>query len=313
MITKHSNITIYTHNDLDGIGCAILAKMAFPNCTVKYCGNSNIDSQMMRDLDIDLKNADYIFVTDICPTASVLDALPADITSKMLVLDHHDSRQALADMYDFVKVITHRSTKRCSGTSLFYEYLVDNYHLDLTPCVTDFCELVRQYDTWEWTTNNNPLPNDLNILWQLYGDERFETVVTDKLRHDEYFEFSARERQTIDEYKVRHQQKVAEYADAVIYGTLDGVKCGLVYAEDEYKNDISGELKKRHSDIDFLAIAVPGKQSLSLRTVNVDFDLTTITSVLGGGGRKDTASCPVDTFAQHFISNYTHDSTKGVL
>lgn len=303
-LAKNSNMVVYTHDDLDGVGCAILGKLAFPNVKIHFCSNSNIDDKISYDLENNiLTDVDYIFITDICPTQEVLDRLPNTILSKMLVLDHHATRKALAERYNFVKIITEQSNKKASGTSLFYQFLTKNNLLNNKPCINEFCELVRQYDTWEWTINNNMLPNDLNILWQLNGNEKFLNKTINKLNESNFFQFTEDEKNIIEKYKINHQKQVEKYADEVIYGTLNNFKCGLVKAEDEYKNDISGELKKRKSDIDFLAVEIPNKQSLSLRTVNVNFDLTIITDLLGGGGRKDTASCPKNSFYEHFNQN----------
>lgn len=300
-LSKNSNVIIYTHDDLDGIGCAILGEMAFSNIKVNCCSNSNIDRIVKNDLENDvLDNADFIYITDICPTQEVLDILPTNISSKTLVLDHHSTRKSLGDIYSYVKIITEQFGRKSCGTSLFYQYLTENNLLERKECTSEFCELVRQYDTWEWTVNNNMLPNDLNILWLLKGNNNFSNETIKKLNNSEHFEFSESEKAIVREYKINHQIQVEKYANEVVYGTLNGFKCGLVKAEDEYKNDISGELKKRKSNIDFLAVEVPNKQTLSLRTVNLNFDLKVITDILGGGGRSDTASCPKNSFYEYF-------------
>ena len=206
--SKNSNTVIYTHDDLDGIGCAILGKIAFPNIKVNFCSNSNIDNQINNDLESHvLENADYIYITDICPTQEVLNILPENIISKMLVLDHHATRKALAENNNFVKIITEQSNKKACGTSLFYQYLTQNNLLNNETCINEFCELVRQYDTWEWTINNNMLPNDLNILWQLNGNDNFLNNTINKLNSSKHFEFTEDEKNIVEKYKINHQIK----------------------------------------------------------------------------------------------------------
>lgn len=39
-------VKLFTHTDLDGIGCAILAKIAFKNCDIEYCGYNDINDNV---------------------------------------------------------------------------------------------------------------------------------------------------------------------------------------------------------------------------------------------------------------------------
>lgn len=54
--------------------------------------------------------------------------------------------------------------KTCA-TSLLYDYLIENKLLEPTPALTEFVDLVRQYDTWEWDENDNILAKHLNDLF----------------------------------------------------------------------------------------------------------------------------------------------------
>ena len=47
-----SKIKLFTHTDLDGIGCAILAYLAFgrENVDVEYCDYSNVNDKVVISL-----------------------------------------------------------------------------------------------------------------------------------------------------------------------------------------------------------------------------------------------------------------------
>lgn len=76
----------------------------------------------------------------------------------MQLLDHHKTALHFND-YDWGKVIVEQEDgKLASATSLLYEYLADNGYLEEKPAISEFVELVRQYDTWEWEKMITKLP-----------------------------------------------------------------------------------------------------------------------------------------------------------
>ena len=55
---------LFTHTDLDGIGCAVLATLAFhKDVTIHYCNYETINEQVNDFLDHD--HGGEIFITDI--------------------------------------------------------------------------------------------------------------------------------------------------------------------------------------------------------------------------------------------------------
>lgn len=61
-----------------------------------------------------------------------------------------------------------------AATSLFYDYLVTHQFLEKKDAITEFVELVRQYDTWEWEKNENHEAHRLNALFFLLSIDEFE-------------------------------------------------------------------------------------------------------------------------------------------
>ena len=156
-------VKIFTHTDLDGIGCAILAYMAFGDrgfdsdkVDVEYCDYKNIDSKLRAlGSDHDLYNSyDKIYITDI----SMSEELAADMDvccnhDKIQLFDHHATALWL-NKYDWCEVKVGDAVKT-SGTELFYVHLLNNgYFDDCYPHYMEnldrFVEVVRDYDTWRW-------------------------------------------------------------------------------------------------------------------------------------------------------------------
>lgn len=55
---------IFTHTDLDGIGCAILAKLYNPSIEVEYCDYNNINEKICDFLNNNIPLGD-LYITDI--------------------------------------------------------------------------------------------------------------------------------------------------------------------------------------------------------------------------------------------------------
>lgn len=83
----------------------------------------------------------------------------------MQLLDHHQTALHL-NQYEWGKVVLEdEQGLLTSATSLFYQYLVMHGLLEKTDVLTEFVELVRQYDTWEWERNGNYQAQRLNALF----------------------------------------------------------------------------------------------------------------------------------------------------
>ena len=53
---------LFTHNDLDGVGCAILAKLVFgEDVDIEYCSYRNVDD-CVSDFIEEAENYDRIFI-----------------------------------------------------------------------------------------------------------------------------------------------------------------------------------------------------------------------------------------------------------
>ena len=65
-------IKLFTHTDLDGVGCEILGKLAFEeNINIERCGYGNIDSKVEEILKDDNKY-DKVFITDISVNKKII-------------------------------------------------------------------------------------------------------------------------------------------------------------------------------------------------------------------------------------------------
>ena len=166
-------ILLFTHKiDIDGMGCAVLGKLAFDDIEIVYCDTFEINQQIQRYIDNgSIYQYDKIFVTDLCIKQPLLSqfAEDKDLSRKTVILDHHKTEiEEGNDQYPFSTIIIQDKNGKCSGTSLFYNYLLQHELINESDNLEEFVELTRQYDTWEWRTlYNNEKANDLNILFSI--------------------------------------------------------------------------------------------------------------------------------------------------
>lgn len=167
---------LYTHNDLDGVGCGIIARLAFgEKVEIRYNSVGGLNLQVNRFLEKSRKKS-QLFITDLSVDETNEKGLNEFVKSggKVKLIDHHKTSLHL-NKYPWGMVqIAYENGKLASATSLFYEYLIQNGLLKPMKGLDEFVELVRQYDTWEWEQNEYIKAKRLNDLFYLISIEEFE-------------------------------------------------------------------------------------------------------------------------------------------
>lgn len=139
-------IKLFTHTDLDGVGCAVLAKLAFgEDVDIEYCDYSNVNEKVKYYLKTGDDNLSYIYITDISvneETAKLLDERGGSY-----LLDHHSTALGL-NKYPWCKVVVEDlKGLKTSGTKMFHHWLSMNgsltEELENNKALDKFAELVR--------------------------------------------------------------------------------------------------------------------------------------------------------------------------
>ena len=295
-------IKLFTHSDLDGIGCGILAMLAFgDNVDVDYCGHNNINAAVLNHFNSNAK--DEVHITDICVNSSVAKTIDQSCR-KYIVLDHHVTSLPMAEKYKWCKVqVNNEDGLMTSGTEMYYKWLVENGKLQRTETLDRFVEIVRNYDTWRWAEmgDDGLICKDINDLLYLYGRDKFIDWAIKEIKygefpylyHDDVAVLEVNER-TIDEY-------VDEKDRQMVVSTICGVTCGIVFA-DKYFNDIGHALCDWHPEIDFVAMIDMGRCSVSYRAEKDGVDVGAIAKNFGGGGHQKAAGSEFSkTFREDLI------------
>lgn len=286
-------IKLITHNDLDGIGCEVVFKLLYGDkVDVLSVGNNevnNIVEQSLKELRFGIY--EQLFITDL----SVNEELAKTIDKeglKVQLLDHHPSATHL-NKYSFANVMTHLSDGfKNSGTHLSFTYLLDKL-INKGLCnesLENFVELVRQYDTWEWKEIfKNEEAKQLSDLLYILGREKFVNDMVHRIKDNEEL-FSETDKLILG----IKQKEIDNYIDIkekeLIIKDFKLYKIGIVMA-DSYTSELGNILCERHEELDFVAIIK--KETVSLRTVKDDVNLTDIAKQFGGGGHPKASGFPL--------------------
>ncbi len=312
------NVLLFTHkSDIDGMGNAVLAKLAFSDVDYVLCETFNLQNEISRFYDDGtIYNYDMIFVTDLWLEEPMLTRVATDeqLANRFFVFDHHKSAlEGNFNKYPFTTIRISNEKGLCSGTSLFYEYLISNNLIDpRDKAIQDFSELTRKYDTWEWKTKyNDETPHELTLLFDSVGCEGYIELMYQKLsqRKNESFSFSELEIMLIKNKINQVQEKLSNYAKKIFYKTVLGLKAGIVFIDYEYRNDLAEYFRQNGFDMDFAMLIALDYGTISYRNIKDNVNVRLIAEALGGKGHDKAASSPIsEEQKQELIKVLTHSN-----
>ncbi|WP_223699881.1 DHH family phosphoesterase [Sutcliffiella deserti] len=285
-------IHLFTHNDLDGVGCGILAKIAFKEkVTVSYNSVGSLNYQVADYLEHSMAN-DEVYITDLSvheENAKKLDKL-FDQGSKVQFIDHHKSALHLND-FAWAKVqVEYDDGRLTSATSLYYEYLEEIGLIEANKALNEFVELIRQYDTWEWDKNQNFRAKRLNDLLYMMSIEEFETRMLTKLSSGTNFSFDDLEDQLLNIEEKKMEKYLRRKKREILQKQVGEYWVGIVFAE-SFLSELGNELGKENPHLDYIAMINMGSRRISLRTIHDDVDVSEVASKFEGGGHAKASGC----------------------
>lgn len=299
---------LLSHNDLDGVGCGILAKLAFDKqVKVRYNSVSGLDREVEWFLENDSKDT-FLFITDLSVSKENESRLDEfyQMGGKLQLLDHHKTSLHYND-YDWGNVIVEdEEGKLTSATSLLYEYLVSKQLLNPSEAITEFVELVRQYDTWEWEKNNNQQAQRLNALFFLVSVEEFEEKMISRLNTSDHFRFDEFEQKILDMEENKIERYIRRKRRELVQTKIGKYFAGIVYAE-SYHSELGNELGKEYPHLDYIAIINIGGKRLGFRTIHDHIDVSEVAGHYGGGGHAKASGCTLtDKAYRQFAAETFH-------
>lgn len=282
-------------------------KLAFKDFDYVLCETHSTNSIVKSYIDNKLiYNYDLIFVTDLCTRKEVIDLVSNDklLSNKFFVFDHHKSeisKETLECPFITIKIDDEKG--KCSGTSLFYEYLISNNYIKQNDNIDYLVELIRRYDTWEWKTiYNDENAFKLKVLFDILGKQQFISNMYDKLNSNKNV-FTDEELNVIDEKINNTQIEVESIVSDVVIKNIEGINIAIVYnMKYEYRNEVAEYIREKGYDVSYVIMEIKEKNSASLRVIKDGFDVSLVAKKFGGKGHKEAASCPLSDKLYNYIN-----------
>lgn len=309
-------VKVFTHTDLDGIGSAILLKIAAHDSDFDldyyYLDYDKVNDHISEFIKSGHhKNYDAIFITDISVNDEVAEMLNAihekQDQADVFLLDHHKTALDL-NKYPWAKVQVEYPESyfndgfkhKTSGTSLVMDYIkstqsifftdenifhVEGYDRDnLLDKMDEFAEIVRRYDTWEWYTfYQDDFPKLWNDLFYLQSRSEFADNMIDRIEYNQDILFTDVEQAILHQ----NQRSIDQYFDKkmnqVQYTEMQGFNCAYVFSE-MYGSEIGNRMAIALPEADFIMLIDVGSMKVSLRGVKENVDLSQVAKYYGGGG-----------------------------
>lgn len=318
-------IKLFTHTDLDGIGCAIVAGFAFgfENVDVTYCNYDDVNS-VVEEFFKSGKDREYyrVYITDISIRDGLADEIDRYGCGNWFLFDHHGTALSL-NKYDWCTVetdvsVTEYASMRVSGTWLLYRELSNGDRSSLISGdlndevqlrLMSFVELVKDYDTWRWKEvlreDHGLICKQVNDLFYIYGRNEFIEWAKKLILEGDGEDFKigvfgeeTRVWPTLSETDRKvlenRQKEIDRYIEKknkelVIIQDRFGYLFGVVFAEN-YFSELGNRLSEIRSELDYIAMIDISGGKVSYRTAHDDIDLgKEIAHHYGGGGHAKAA------------------------
>ncbi|MBU3573188.1 oligoribonuclease [Priestia aryabhattai] len=299
---------LLSHTDLDGVGCGVLAKLAFGDrIKIRYNSIASLNREVEWFLENEERNT-HLFITDLSVNEENEKRLEefSQTGGKVQLLDHHKTALHFNEYEWGHVVVEDNEGSLASGTSLFYEYLIENELIQTSNAVDEFVELVRQYDTWEWEKNNNQEAHRLNALFFLISIDEFEEKMVNRLQNSDHFFFDEFEQKILDMEEDKVERYIRRKRRELVQTSIGDYLAGIVYAE-SYHSELGNELGKEYPHLDYIAMLNMGGKRISLRTIHDHVDVSEVAGHYGGGGHSKAAGCSLTNEAYNqFVTDTFH-------
>lgn len=306
---------LFTDIDLDGLGCGIIAKLAFgEEAYVSYCSYRVLNQRVENFIENpDFHNTET-YITDLAVNEKVEKKLEQRFKEgrHIKVIDHHVTAMHF-NKYDWGTVIPEYETgKKTCATSLFYDYLVSQNKIKRSKALEEFIDLVRQYDTWEWDANNNVTAKRLNDLFYIIDREPFEESILKRLRENpETFTLTETENLLLDVEEKKIERYINSKNRQMVQTLTEEYCVGIVHAE-QYLSELGNALNKLNPHLDMIVLLNVGTKKVGLRTIHDHVDVSEFATRFGGGGHPKASGCDLtpDAFEKFVVNVFPIQPAK---
>lgn len=279
---------ILTHNDLDGVGSALmlLQKDKDIKTKVEFLDYETIDQRILeviRKLPIfpDIS----VYITDICPlekTCEKIDEINSD-GAGITLFDHHITR-SWVQKYRWAHF-----DPKVSATMLLFNTLFDG-----KLCFEkDFALAVNAYDMWQITSGYRHRGEELAALLQLLGQEKFLSVFSKNINADTNSPWQEIISTLLDNRQLAVNEARLRLPRLPRHMDNRGQIYAIIFVP-EYISEIGSNLLRdsEGEDLKYIVLVNPISNTCSLRARNKEIDVGEIAKRFHGGGHAAASGFP---------------------
>ena len=266
MLTLH-----ITHNDLDGLGCAVLIKK-FLSGTINtaYLGYDEVDECIKENMH----KYDRIIITDVSPSYGSVEMLAGE--KDVIIIDHHATSENLKDF-----PFTIHDISQCA-TLLTYKWLISQGYR--AECYENFAECINDVDMWHLRRNDSL---KMSVLFNLMGINR----MAERFLHQPYDTFSDTEKLIIELEEERRETYIKKaMRNITTLKDINGNTFSVVFAEN-YASELGNHII-REGIADYVIMINAQSKKASIRS-RKEVSIREIAENNGGGGHKNAAGFPM--------------------
>ena len=299
----------FTHDDADGAACAVVAAYIFPDAErkVTYCqygsGHNSIDTNVMKFLnavEAGKDKATLLLITDICPSPSVCERIEAmkGNFDRVLVQDHHGTT-AWAAKYDWME---HEAKNERSGAKMLFDTCgTFNQPAD------DFVNAIDAYDRWQLKSEHRARGEDLNVLYKFLGSKLFAKEFEASFEADKTGWLKHLIPVLKDRIEGQIEGIIQDQMENAVHVDKEKRRYAFLTIGSAHASEIGHAVLDRYPNVDYVVMAVPGIDTISMRSRKDGVDVGAIAKANGGGGHAGAAGFPYN------LREITWNSAAGVF
>ena len=321
----HNNILV-THNDLDGVGCAVIGKLLGFQWIhyASYNRGKYYISDTINKAIKSIPNAEWIYLADISLSDLIWSEIKDSVGNMHVkLIDHHITSK---DATSYNSVVEKHINEEVSATKIFYELFKDEY--PVLEKYKDFVEAVSAYDTWHF--EKSPIAKNMqrvydSIVFQdpknkyIKFNDRLSKItnycINDPIRND-YTPIWCEASLRLYDRLISGKLSYAINRDISYIG--DTALVMLLSEENITMFEISWFFEENHPEIKNVCYVLTNKDGgavFSLRTTYDDMDLSKFAEAYGGGGHAKAASianvssfdrCKMIDTVRRYLTEYNH-------
>lgn len=311
LMNGFSRVYHVSHNDLDGVSPIVLTKLAFPNIRTKVVANGGpVDIATKEYMDV-MGKEDLLVLTDLSPSLEVAGLIEEKIEEgyKIILFDHHKSAMPIQNP-TWTEIVVEQNSILACGTSLYADFLTRSNCLSdySEAAVETYVELVRSWDTWDWSRTGNLEAKKLNTLFYLIGIKEYIAFVMERVETGT-FSFGKEYEQVLKLEEKKIELEMSKREKITREFEIDGEMVGIVHCEN-YHSEVGHYILDKRAHLDYVVLINLEKRTISLRSSDGGRDVQTIAKTYGGGGHPNAAGCE---FKEETIEKYVSPYLNRIL